>query len=102
MNAQQQRIVERPLMQIVEVNANSGSSAARGTTSHFIHVGEEGIVEHSLLAPEFCSVSDYRDFALELIDGEIHTFAFQGTERSFNPILRNPIVRRPSGMLNCL
>src|SRR5258708_5553489 len=93
MNAQQQRIVERPLMQIVEVNANSGSSAARGTTSHFIHVGEEGIVEHSLLAPEFCSVSHYRDFALELIDGEIHTFVFQGAERSFNPILRNPIFQ---------
>src|SRR6266478_2796782 len=56
MNVQQQCIVERPLMQIVEVNANSGSGAARGATSHFIHIGEEGIVEHSLLAPEFCSV----------------------------------------------
>ena len=80
-------------MQIVEVNANSGSSAAGGTTSHFIHVGEEGIVEHSLLAPEFHSVSHHRDFALELVDGEIHTFAFQGTERSFNPIPRNPIFQ---------
>src|SRR5467141_2412949 len=88
MNAQQQCIIERPLVQIVEVNANSGSSAARGATSHFIHLGEEGIVEHSLLAPEFCSVSHYWDFALELIDGEIHAFAFQGTERSFNPIFQ--------------
>src|SRR6266481_6647089 len=80
-------------MQIVEVNANSGSGAARGATSHFIHIGQEGIVEHSLLAPEFRPVSHYRNFALELIDGEIHTLAFQGTERSFNPILRNPVFQ---------
>ena len=73
-------------MQIVEVNANSGSGAARGTASHFIHIGEERIVEHSLLAPEFRSVSHHRDFALEFIDCEIHTFALQGTERFFNTI----------------
>ena len=80
MNAQQQCIVERPLMQIVKVNANSGSRAARGTTSHFIYIGKEGIVEHSLLAPEFRAVAHHRDFALELIDSEIHTFTFQGAE----------------------
>src|SRR5205823_1596806 len=69
MNVQQQCIVERPLMQIVEVNANSGSGAARGSASH------------------------HRDFALEFIDCEIHTFALQGTERFFNTIPRDPIFQ---------
>src|ERR1700740_3061702 len=80
-------------MQIVEVDAHSGSGAARRAAAHFVHIGEERIIEHALLAPEFHSVPHHRHFAFEFVYREVDSFAFERTERAFNAILRDPLLQ---------
>ena len=62
MDVEQQRVIQRPLVQIIKVDAHTGARASGGAALHFIDVRQERVIEHRRVALELHPIALHRDY----------------------------------------